>query len=277
LSRVLQVATIESRSKTEEKKASRTTKEVAPVSEDIIKHRCATLDSAQAYLMKQIFPLEDNVTAKLDKLRSMAGSVCRWTPLYAQVSATMGPASQTKSQTSAPAREFKVIGQGYKKVPKDMTALPDAEVYHSFVPVLKGRRTAVTADGAKDPSDSETLYYAKHLFPQIAYPNEANIVWTARDIVNHDDHALSSLPDVVAYRDYPELSADNIRRHLRLYDDRSRTLPDDDPPAECILRYTFEKKLELWSHARGDDLARAMDQCMRCECLSAALRSVLIL
>jgi hypothetical protein len=66
-------------------------------------------------------------------------------------------------------------------VPKDMTALPDAEVYHSFVPVLKGRRTAVTADGAKDPSDSETLYYAKHLFPQIAYPNEANIVWTHQE------------------------------------------------------------------------------------------------
>jgi hypothetical protein len=211
------------------------------------------------------FPKEANSPARLDR-------VCCRPPSDGQATAHTGPASRTRSQTNAPARDFKVIGQTREDVPKEMTVCPDAEVYRSPVPALGGRRTAVWE--AKDPSDSETLYCAKRSFPQTARPNEAYTVWTARDIVKDDDDALLSLPVVVAYRDYPELSTNNIRRRLRSYDDDSKTLLDDDPPAERIMRYIFEKKLMLWSYVRDHDLARAMAQCMRCECLSAALRCV---
>ena len=191
----------------------------------------------------------------------------------AEAPTLQGPTSGTRSRRQQAdehllSATFTVDGTGEDNACKRMLVDPTRIIYKRS-PELRGRRTTVY--DAEDPADGGVCYVAKWSYPQVTRENEARTVWVARDIVRQDKRALEALPDVVAFKDYADLSTDTVRMHLHPYEDPAESLVKTEPHAkkhgERILRCIFERKLEPLTYLNDLWFVRGMNECIRCMCL----------
>ncbi|KAI0734047.1 hypothetical protein C8Q72DRAFT_748873, partial [Fomitopsis betulina] len=179
------------------------------------------------------FPLEVNSKAKLT-------AVLDGMP---QPKASTGPGSATgmASATATPLTTFDVSAEDSDCKDKSMLVDPTSCVF-DMLPVLVGRRTTVY--DVHNPADHEAHYVAKWLYPQCERHNEAKVIWIAGKILANDPEVLSALTEVVAFKDFVEVSTDRVRADLHQLSNVKEMLINVHGHGERILRCIFEKKLE---------------------------------
>ncbi|KAI0734064.1 hypothetical protein C8Q72DRAFT_771510 [Fomitopsis betulina] len=198
------------------------------------------------------FPREANSKAKLTAVLDGVS--------LPESSTGPGSATGTASATATPLTGFDMSAVGSDSKDKSMRVDHTSCIFDRL-PVLAGRRTTVY--DAHDPADHEAHYVAKWSYPQCKRNNEAKVVWIARKILVNDPEALSALTEVVAYKDFEEVSTDTIRTHLRQFANDTESLIDDHGHGERILRCIFEKKLEPLRYLSGVWFVRGMHNCVR--------------
>ncbi|KAH9914946.1 uncharacterized protein B0H18DRAFT_886495 [Fomitopsis serialis] len=207
------------------------------------------------------FPPGTNSEARLNVVRGLA--LPRDVP---RDEIPAGPAGSTRTMPAQPAAmTFEVVGTSRNGVPKTMVVDPQC-VLHKPSPILKGRRTTVLE--AQDPDMPTMSYVAKWSYPQTTRHNEAETVWIAREIVEEmGKEVLGTLTDVAAFKDFAHLSTDDVRGHLRLFSDSTRSLIDAEHHGERILRCIFEEKLKPLTYLAGLEFVRGMIDCIYCHML----------
>lgn len=212
------------------------------------------------------FPLEANSKAKLT-------AVLDGMP-QPKASTGSGSATGTTSATATPLTTFDVSAEDSDSKDKWMLVDPTSCVFDTL-PVLAGRRTKVY--DARDPADHEAHYVAKWSYPQCERHNEAKVVWIAHKILANDPEALSALTEVVAFKDFAEVSTDRVRAYLRQFSNVQETLIDVHGHGERILRCIFEKKLEPLRYLSDVWFVRGMHNCFRGRRLYRCLRPYRVL